>query len=117
MERGRERESDSEGGELASDPARSTLHCISNEGQVLDWTAVLIDFKAGWPEMSTGMGFPAHGSGHAPRILCGQSHEEILVHNMDAVIPHAPGAYEDECRQQEKWVLIDSPELHRDIRF
>eukprot|EP00959_Pyramimonas_sp_CCMP1952_P473547 9501920-Pyramimonas_sp.AAC.1 len=68
--------------------------------------------------MSTGMGFPAHSSGHAPCVLCKTSHDAMLTHNISEPLEyHGPGDYDAECQKHEMWKFIPNAAMHRKVRF
>eukprot|EP00959_Pyramimonas_sp_CCMP1952_P329455 6897377-Pyramimonas_sp.AAC.1 len=68
--------------------------------------------------MSTGMGFPAHASHHAPCIMCRQNQEQIHSHDLSAPVEQVTNeSYDDECTSHEIWCLITDQEMHRTIRF
>ena len=64
------------------------------------------------------MAFPSHASGHALCMLCKMTKTEIMDQSMDTVIRnHPPDYYESECARHELWVLIETEDVHREIRF
>eukprot|EP00959_Pyramimonas_sp_CCMP1952_P161181 3370576-Pyramimonas_sp.AAC.1 len=65
MQEGQEQDKETEARAYET-PVEHGENCEPERGEALGFKAVLIDIKADWPEMSTGMGFPAHNHTVAP---------------------------------------------------
>ena len=79
---------------------------------------MLVDLKADWPELSTGMGLPSHSSKHAPCMFCTLDQDHIRKHNPPLPLPtHDAGYYSRECDRHEFTVHLASAEQYRKLRF
>jgi hypothetical protein len=86
--------------------------------QELGFTAVVIDWKGDWPELSSGMGLPSHASAHAPCMLCSCSKLQLRDHSLhNPLLPFGANSYHDECLKHEMWICIENRDVHRKIRW
>eukprot|EP00959_Pyramimonas_sp_CCMP1952_P454458 9469938-Pyramimonas_sp.AAC.1 len=101
-----------------TDWRESDLQRKEKAGKPLGFRCVVVDIKADWPELTTGMGFPTQKSNASPCLFCKVSQKEFMEHSDHAPLtPIKQEDYEEECRKREKWVLVSNDTQFRAIKF
>eukprot|EP00959_Pyramimonas_sp_CCMP1952_P229912 4806901-Pyramimonas_sp.AAC.1 len=85
----------------------------------MGFKAIVVDIKADWPELTTGMGFTTCASNTNPCLFCAVPKSQLKDHSLGVPLLPSLGkdAYEEEMRNHEKWIVIRSEDDHRKLRF
>ena len=88
----------------------------SNADKALGFRAVVVDIMGDWSEFALRWALPNWSSALAPCPFCTISLSDMQDGSTDFVDRDA-AAYEESCRECERWVVLPNAELHRRIRF